>query len=120
MTTADQISTGSLLPPEFHDLESVVEWALPTERERFSKRLSSSMEELRRVYDIVLPRAKDARVYLDQVPLAEMDLPSQRLMWLLFSLINISYPVDIYGRQRVPDGGAAVVDRTHEPPSFPV
>jgi hypothetical protein len=120
MSDAERVPAEPLLPPDFHDLEAVIEWAIPTEQERYAKRLATSMDELRRVYDIIVPRAKEARVYLDQIPLAEMDLPAQRLMWLLFSLIMISYPVDVYGRQRVPDGGAAIVVRTHEPPSFPV
>jgi hypothetical protein len=109
-----------MLPPEFADLEGVIEWALPTEGERYAKRLASSMPELEAFYNAVIGRAAEARVYLDTFDLAAMPVEAQRLMWILFSLINISYPVDIYGRQRVPDGGAARVARTAEPPTYPV
>ena len=36
--------TQSLLPPEFADLEPfAADWCLPTERERFAKRMSTSV-----------------------------------------------------------------------------
>jgi hypothetical protein len=113
-------TTGALLPAEFHDLERWVEWALPTEMERYAKRMATSMDDMKAFYDAILPRAKEAKVYLDRIPLKEMDLSAQRLMWMLFSLISVSYPVDVYGQPKVPDGGGAVIDRTVEPPSFPV
>ena len=38
---------SALLPPEFADLKPFVEtWCLPTETERFERRLASSMDEL--------------------------------------------------------------------------
>ncbi len=43
------------LPPAFADLEPYAAWSLPTERERFAKRLASSMEELESFYDAALP-----------------------------------------------------------------
>ena len=48
------------LPPEFADLEPFADWALPTERERYAKRLSSTMDELQAFYDAALPRLEDA------------------------------------------------------------
>ena len=35
-----------LLPEEFADLERFADWILPTEPERYAKRLASSMEEM--------------------------------------------------------------------------
>ena len=48
------------LPPAFADLEPFTQWALPTEHERFAKRLASSMDELQAFYDAALPRLDDA------------------------------------------------------------
>ena len=38
----------STLPPEFADLEAFSDWALPTERERYAKRLASNSQPPRR------------------------------------------------------------------------
>ena len=53
----------SQLPPEFADLEPFAGWALPTERERYAHRLSSTMQELQAFYEAALPRLDDAAVY---------------------------------------------------------
>jgi len=42
---------STILPGEFADLEPFVGWSLPTENERYAKRLSSSMDELQAFYD---------------------------------------------------------------------
>jgi hypothetical protein len=109
-----------LLPATFTDLEGVIEWALPTERERYLKRLDSSMDELHAFYDTVAPRVSDARDYLDQLDLAAMPLDAQRLMWLVFSLITVSFAVEVFGVPRVPDSASAYMERAGEPPTFPV
>jgi hypothetical protein len=113
-------TTTPLLPAPFAELESVIDWALPTERARYRKRMDSSMEELQAFYDVVAPRADEARDYLDKLDLAHMVPDAQRLMWLLFSLIIVSYAVDVFGVPRVPDSGSAYMERAVEPPTFPV
>src|SRR5205823_5250946 len=63
----------ALLPSEFADLEPyAATWSLATEHERYTARLSSSMEDMQAFYDAVFPRADAARTYLDQFPLAEL------------------------------------------------
>lgn len=117
---ADESTTGEGLPAAFSDLECVIEWAIPTERERYQKRMNSSMEELRAFYDVVAPRAAQARDHLDTLELTRMSEPDQRLLWLLFSLITVSFAVDVFGAPRVPDTGSAYATRVGEPPTFPV
>ena len=109
-----------LLPAEFADLEPAVEWALPTEAERYQKRIDSDMDELRAFYDLVAPRAEAARDYLDQFDLAAMPLDAQRLMWILFSLICVSFAVDVFNQPRVPDTDGVYFGRSGEPQTFPV
>ena len=53
------------LPPEFADLEPFADWCLPSEGERYAKRLASSMEEMQAFYDAAFPRLPDAMAYLD-------------------------------------------------------
>jgi hypothetical protein len=41
----------SKLPEEFADLERFADWCLPTEEERYAKRLDSTMAEMQELYD---------------------------------------------------------------------
>ena len=40
----------SRLPAEFADLERFTDWCLPTEQERYTKRLNSTMAEMQQFY----------------------------------------------------------------------
>ena len=101
---------SSILPPAFADLEPYSQWSLPTERERFAKRLATSMDELQAFYDATFPRLDDAVAYLDQFPLDALPEDATRLIQLYYSLMNVSFPIEVWRQQRVPDSGAAAVD----------
>jgi len=105
----------SQLPPEFADLEPFAGWALPTERERYAHRLSSTMQELQAFYEAALPRLDDAAVYLDQFPLDALPDDAARLLQLCYSLISVTFPVDAWRQPRVPDSGAATLEIVIEP-----
>lgn len=47
-----------LLPEEFADLERFSDWILPTEPERYAKRLASTMEEMQDLYDVGMARTR--------------------------------------------------------------
>ena len=53
---------------EFADLEPFPQWCLPSEPERYAKRLASSMVEMKAFYDAITPRAEEALTLLRQVP----------------------------------------------------
>ena len=110
---------ASLLPSAFAELEAFIEWAMPNEEERYQKRLNSSMKELRAFYDAIVIRADDARKYLDQYEYPDLPPDALRLLWMLFSLIVVSYAVDVFGRPQVPDSGSSYVQRVGEPVSYP-
>ncbi len=105
----------STLPGEFADLEPFADWALPTERERYAKRLSSTMDELQAFYDAALPRLEDAATYLDELPLDALPEDATRLLLLCYSLINVSFPIEAWHQQRVPDSGASTLEVVIEP-----
>ena len=108
--------TDTLLPAEFADLEPfAADWCLPTERERFAKRMSTSMDEIQAFYDAFFPRAEDAIAYCDQFPLDELPENAERLLQLLFSLVMASFPVEAWRQPHVPDSGAAYLDLIIEP-----
>ena len=104
------------LPGEFSDLEPfAATWCLPTERERFAQRMTSSMEEMQAFYDAFFPRAEEAIEYCDKFELDDMPDDSQRLLQLLYSLVMISFPVEVWRQPNVPDSGAAYLDLVIEP-----
>ena len=104
------------LPAEFAELEPFADWALPTEGERYAKRLSSTMEELRAFYDAAFPRLEDAAQYLERLPLDALPEDATRLLLLCYSLINVSFPIEAWRQPRVPDSGASTLDVVVEPP----
>jgi hypothetical protein len=103
------------LPAVFADLEPYGDWCLATERERYAKRLASSMDELQAFYDAAFPRLADALAHLDALPLDDLPDDATRLLWLCYSLVNVSFPVEVWRQARVPDSGAARIDLVVEP-----
>ena len=105
----------SSFPTEFADLEPFADWALATEAERYAKRLASSMDELQALYDAVFPRLEAAMAYLDALDLQALPDDATRLLWLCYSLINASFPIEVWRQTRVPDSGATAVELVVEP-----
>ena len=104
-----------LLPSEFADLEPYAEWALPTERARYAKRLSSTMDELQRFYDAAFAHLDAGTSYLGQFELNALPAEAKHLLWLFCSLVTASFPVEVWHQPRVPDSGAASFDAVAEP-----
>lgn len=106
----------AMLPAEFADLEPFAPaWCLPSEPERFAKRLASPLAEMQAFYDAITPRAEAAMKYLDQYPLDDLPPDALHLMHLLYSMITVSFPVECWRDPRVPDSGAARIDCVVEP-----
>ncbi len=103
------------LPTEFGELELFADWSLETEAERYAKRLSSTMDELQSFYDTAFPRLEEAIEYLNKFDLNALPPDATRLLWLLYSLVNASFPVEVWRQPRVPDSGAASMDMLIEP-----
>ncbi len=105
----------AVFPDKFADLEPFADWALETEAQRYAKRLSSSMDELQSFYDAAFPRLEDALGYLDALDFNALPEDASHLLWLLYSLVNASFPVEVWRQPRVPDSGAAKMDVVVEP-----
>lgn len=103
------------LPDGFGDLEPFADWALATERERYAKRLSSTMDELQAFYDAAFPRLPDAVAYLQGFEVDALPDEGVALLRLCYSLVSVSFPVEVWRQPRVPDSGAAMVDVVVEP-----
>lgn len=107
---------GSVLPAGFADLEPfVAEWALPTRARRYEARLSKPYDELVTFYDAVAPRAEDAIAYLNGLDINALPEDATGLLHLLYSMILVSYAVNVFKQNRIPDSGAAFFDMVVEP-----
>ena len=103
------------LPTAFADLEPFAEWAIPTERARYDKRVASTMEEMQAFYDAAFPRMEEALSYLEQYEMDALPEDATRLLWLYCALVTVSFPVEVWRQPRVPDSGASSFDAVLEP-----
>lgn len=94
-----------LLPSQFADLEPLAGvWSLATQREREKKRASSTPEELRSLYDTLLPRLDALLDYLNQFPLDHLSEDACRLLYLTLSFAEVAPYVECYrGQPHVPN-----------------
>ena len=103
------------LPAEFEDLAPFSDWVLQGERARYAKRVDSSMDELQAFYDAAFPRLEAALAHLDGFELQGLPEDGRRLLWLCYSLVNVSFPIEVWRQPYVPDSGAARMDVVVEP-----
>ena len=108
--------TNALLPSQFAELEPyATTWCLATERERFAQRLASTMDEMQAFYDAFFPRSEEAIAYCEKFPLDELPEDAEQLLYLIYSLVMVSFPVEAWRQPNVPDSGAAYLDLLIEP-----
>jgi hypothetical protein len=108
--------TEHLLPEGFSELEPLVEdWALATRAERYAARLDRPYDDLVAFYDAIAPHAERAIAHLDELDVNDMGPEATRLMHLLYSMILVSYAVNIFKQNRIPDSGAAFFEMVAEP-----
>lgn len=89
---------------EFADLDELAQkWALPTERARMERRLSSSMDELRELYDRVMPHLEAIIQRLNGYPLGNIPPQEQALEYLAYATVEASLAVERFKQPAVPD-----------------
>jgi hypothetical protein len=107
---------GNTLPEGFADLEAyVADWALATRKQRYAARLDRPFDDLVVFYDAVAPRAEEAIAYLDTQHIDALSGEDTRLLHLLYSFILVSYAVNVFHQNKIPDSGAAFFDMVAEP-----
>jgi hypothetical protein len=105
-----------MLPAEFSDLEPfAAKWCIPTEAVRYATRLNSGIAEMRVFYDAGFPRIREAMAYLDEFSLHDLPPQQLNLLTLVYSLIMVSLPVEVWNQPQVIDAGTAYFDRYLEP-----
>lgn len=104
---------NATLPPEFSQLEHLVaEWAIEDGHQRYVKRVTSSMDEIKAFYDEVFPHAEEAVTYIDKFDYSE-PLPEDvaNLRNLLYSLITVSLAVELWKQPRVKHSASTILTR---------
>ena len=98
-------ASPAILPPGFGDVEAFVgTWALPDAAARLAKRQESTIAELRRFYDTMLPLGESALAWLRDYPLGTLPPEGERLLKLMLSLAEVAPAVEWYNDPRVYDG----------------
>ncbi len=99
------------LPDEFSDLQDFVsEWALEHRADRFKKRYTSSIDDIRRYYDAIMPRMEAIVDHLNQFPVDDIPEASQPLLYMSLSGVEISRAVELWD---APDNYAFPAERVH-------
>jgi len=107
---------GNALPQAFSEIEPyVADWALATRAERYAARRDRPFDELVAFYDAIAPRAEEAIAYLDGRDINALSDEATRLLHLLYSMILVSYAVNVFKQNRIPDAGATFFEMVAEP-----
>jgi hypothetical protein len=105
-----------MLPSAFAELEEFAEaWCLPTETERWDRRVNGTMAEMEQFYNAFFPRLEEAIEYCDKFSLDELPDDATNLLYLIYSLIMVSMSVEIMHQPRPVDACAAEMVRVSEP-----
>ena len=106
----------TLLPEEFADLERfAAHWCLASEPARYQARLASNMADMTEFYDAAFGRLRAAMSYLDGFELRSLPPQQLNLLHLMYSLIQVSLPVEVWGQPQVIDSGNCYFERNLEP-----
>ena len=109
-------TAAAVLPAGFADLAPFADWALDTWRERYEKRLGSTMADMQAFYNAMMPRLTEILEHCDSFDLDDLPDDARNLLLLAFSLCEASFPVESWRQPRVPDSGSADLEMVREPP----
>ena len=95
----------SKLPEGFAALEEFVPiWVLPDASARMAKRQASSIGEIRRFYDAIVPMGVQALDYLRGFALGDLTPQGENLLKLMLALTELGPAVEWYDNPGVYDG----------------
>jgi len=90
-----------LLPAGYEDLEPFVDyWAGEDGQVRWDRRASADMAKIKIFYDAMLPRAKEALLYLNELDIGNLPGPETRLFRLTLSLAHAAMAIEVHGQPR--------------------
>lgn len=90
------------LPQKFIELDKWSSWAFATEGERYKKRISASMDELKAFHSALRPHMEDVIQYLKTFPWGtELSEEDERLYHLGLSYMEAAVPIDLGWKQPI-------------------
>lgn len=93
------------IPHAFDDLRGYFEsWAKPSFRDRYRQRMSSSQDELKAFYAVLLPRMDAITECLNQFKPGQIPETMLPLYFLACSFMDVAPAVEIYDQPDVPLG----------------
>lgn len=90
------MQTDMAVPAGFEDLARFSRWALPTADQRTRARREASSEELRELYDGVLPRVEAILDECDRFALGELPESHRGIFNIALSMAEIAPHVEFY------------------------
>jgi hypothetical protein len=85
-----------LLPDDFSDLQPFVhDWALTTEKDRFDRLHSITIDQLKPFYDTMLARMDAVLDYLNQFRMGGMPSDARTLFDLSMTFAETAHPLDL-------------------------
>jgi hypothetical protein len=115
-STESETVLDARLPAEFGDLEPFAAvWCLPSEGERWARRMTTSIDDMRLFYDAVFPRMEAILAFCDEFPLDALPEKTEHLLQLALSFVMVSFPVEVWNQARIPDIGVANLLRVVDP-----
>ncbi len=102
------------LPDEFTDLDRFVTagWALPGSAERWKRRVTSSTEEVKDLYETLLPRMDAIMTYLDRYLLADLPETDRPLLYLALAFMDVAPTWEVFQAADLPEP-AFEIERMH-------
>jgi hypothetical protein len=73
------------------------------------------MAGMQAFYDAVTPRAEEAMKHIEQFPFDQLPETAQNLIHLLYSMVQVSFPIEVWRQPRVPESGPTTFDSFTEP-----
>jgi hypothetical protein len=96
---------STLLPEGFAAAEPfVADWVLADAAARMAKRQATSLADIRRFYDTMLPLGEAALGWLRGYELGDLPEQGERLLKLMLALAEVAPAVEWYNGPRVTDG----------------
>lgn len=92
------------LPEQFLDFAPYVKWIHPTMEGRLELRLASTYDEMKELYDVMLPRIEEVLEFLDRYELGKIPEDAENLLYLSYSFLNSVSCVEYYHSTRIPMG----------------
>ncbi len=90
-------AASGALPPGFDALLPWISWSRPSERERYTHRITTPLSEVRAFHQALLPHVDEAMACLQQHPAdtAQVSEPLRRLFHLVLAWFEASTPVEL-------------------------